>query len=122
MTLMLAHLIRKRKTVPPFGVAIAVVLSLGAVSAKPTLALSPSSIRLNSQDGVDVELEQQNRRRSPLELNQRDGRLDIDLYDRRRPETDVRIQGDDNSLGVEIERREPEPLLRFGIPLDERDR
>ncbi|WP_204150319.1 hypothetical protein [Leptolyngbya sp. CCY15150] len=71
---------------------------------------------------VDVELEEQNRRRSPIELNQRDGRLDVDLYDRRRPETDVRIQGDDDSYGIEIERREPEPLLQFGIPLDEGDR
>ncbi|TVQ20710.1 MAG: hypothetical protein EA367_07735 [Leptolyngbya sp. DLM2.Bin15] len=119
---MLAHLIQKRKPLLPFGVAIAVSLGLGAVSAAPTLALSPSSIRLDSQDGVDVELEPRNRRRSPIELNQRDGRLDVDLYDRRRPETDVRIQGNDDSFGVEIERREPEPLLRFGVPLDERDR
>ncbi len=51
---MLAHLIQKRKPLLPFGVAIAVSLGLGAIGATPALALSPSSIRIDSQDGVDV--------------------------------------------------------------------
>lgn len=98
---MLAHLIQKRKLLLPFGAAIAVSLGLGA-SATPALALWPSSIRLDSQDGVDVELEERNRRRSPLELNQRDGRLDVALYDRRRPEPDVRIQTVSSSIPSSI--------------------
>jgi hypothetical protein len=116
---MLTHSLQKRKIFVSLSVAAGVLLGVGATTPAQALPLSDSSIRINNRDGVGVEVERRPRRRSPIELNSRDGRLDVDVFDRRRPETDVRVQGnDDGSFELDIERREPEPLLRFGIPVD----